>query len=106
METISYFFRYLIAGGLSFLVVVGLTLINHFFGPMIWPGRIVERYEVFFYSVFVAGPLAFVICFLFFFYGIDLMKQSWPFAKMLFTIACVLAVIGIIVDIICLPKMR
>ena len=106
METAIHFFRYLIAGTLSFFVVIGLTIINHFLGPMIWPSRIIERYEVFFYSVFVAGPLAFVISFLIFFYGIELMNQKWPFAKILFSIACVLSFIGIIVDVLCLPKMR
>ena len=106
METAAYFIRYLVPTILAFITVLVLAVFNHFVGPLIWAGRLVERIEVLSYSILTAGPIAFVISFLLFFFGFELFKESWPFAKMLFTIACVLAVIGIIVDIICLPKMR
>lgn len=106
METAVYFMRYLIPTILAFVTVLVLSAFNHFVGPMIWSGRLVERIEILSYSILTAGPIAFAISFLLFFFGIELLKESWPFAKIMFTIASILAVVGVIADIICLPKIR
>jgi len=106
METLSYFFRYVGPTIFAFITVIVLAAFNHFVGPIVWSGRIVERIEVFSYSVLIAGPIAFVISFLLFFFGFELLRESWPFAKTLFIIASLLAVVGIVVDVLCLPKMK
>ncbi len=106
METTAYFLRYLLPTVLSFVTVIALAVFNHFIGPMVWAGRLAERIEILSYSILTAGPITFAISFVIFFYGIELLKEPWPFAKALFTIACVMALIGIIANIIFLPKMR
>lgn len=104
METAMYFVRYFIPTLLSLSVVILLTIFNHYIGPIILHGRIVERFEVFHYSVFIAGPIAFSVSFLLFFYGLEITKDNWAYGKMVFIIACVLAVIGFIANIYFLPK--
>lgn len=106
METATYFLRYLIPTILAFVTVLGLTMFNHFVGPIVWAGRLAERIEVLSFSILTTGPITFAISFLVFFYGIELLKEPWLFAKMMFAIACILAVLGVIADILCLPKMR
>jgi hypothetical protein len=106
METAGCFVRYLVPAVLALVVVALLTVFNHFVGPLIWDGRLAERMEVFSYSTLLAGPLAFAVSFLLLFYGIELRKEPWPFAKAMFTVACVMAVVGFIANIYGLPTVK
>jgi len=106
METLAYFLRYLIPSIVALIAVLLLALFNNLVGPVIWSGRLVDRMEVLSYSILIAGPIAYAICFLISFFGIELLKESWPYAKAVFTISCILAIIGIVADILFLPKMR
>jgi len=106
METAAYFLRYIIPAILAFITVLVLAIFNHFVGPVVWAGRLAERMEVLAYSVLTVGPIVFAVSFLIFFYGIELLKEPWPLAKMMFVVGCILAFLVVIVNVLCLPKMR
>lgn len=104
METFSYFVRYLVPIPFSFGVVLLLALLNHFVGPLVWSGRIAEPMEVLGYSVLFAGPIAFAISFLFFFYGLEVLKGEWPYARIASVITAALLVVGLVIDLLLIPK--
>ena len=104
METLAYFIRFVIPSLLSMLVVLLLAFFNHIAGPLLWPHRIAEPMERLSYSLLYVGPFAFALSFLLFFYGIEILKEDWPFARNTFLVCCVLAVSGLLVNFACLPK--
>jgi hypothetical protein len=106
IETLAYFIRYLIPLSLSAGSVCVLTLFNQCIGPLIWRGKIADPMEVLAYSVRTAGPFAFAITFIIFFFGLEVMKEDWGFAKASLIIAIILAVIGLAADIIFIPRVR
>jgi hypothetical protein len=61
--------------------------------------------EIVAYSIWNAGPIAFVLCFLFFFYGGIMLNEDWLFAKIIFITSIILIVIGFLLNIIFLSKL-
>lgn len=105
METASYFLRYLPPIGLSCLSVALLAVINHVLGRFV-SDKIAEPMEVLGYSIMVAGPFAFSLSFLFFFYLIASFREGESFAKTVALIVAVLIIVGFVLDILYLPKMK
>lgn len=106
IESLLYFHRYLAPLALSTLTVFALAIFNMFIGPIIWRSQSVDAFEIFGYSVIFSGPFAFSISFIFYFYGLELLKESSPFAKMAFISSATLMVIGLVIDIMFIPRMR
>ena len=62
--------------------------------------------EILAYSLLQAGPIAFVVSFLFFFFGIELLKENWSYARVMLSIDVVLIIIGIVLDVTFLPRIK
>lgn len=105
METVSYFFRYLPPILLSFLSVVVLSVFNCYIYKFIPINRSVETIEVLAYSVMKAGPIAYALCFIFFFYGWIVLKEDYFFAKAVFSGSVILIIVGFLLNIAFLSKL-
>ena len=105
-ESISYFIKYLIPLALSSITVLLLTYLNHVISPVLWRGRVADPMEVLAYSILFIGPFAFALSFIFYFYGIELLKEQWSYAKIAFISAAVLIAIGIVLDLAFIPKLK
>ena len=103
METIIPYVRYLIAVALAFFAVGGLSFLNDLISRFLWP-QLTERFEVLGYSYAVAGPIAFAVSFLVFFFGLELLRTGTKFDRSAFWVSFGLAVVGVVVNIICLPR--
>lgn len=106
LESMSYYIRYLIPLALSALNVLAIALINYVISRLIWGHHATEPFEVFGYSVHIAGPFAFAISFIFYYYGLELLQEQWNFAKIAFISSSILMAIGLVIDIIFIPRMR
>ena len=106
LESLLCFHRYLAPLALSALTVFALAIFNMFIGPIIWKSHSVDAFEIFGYSVIFSGPFAFSISFIFYFYGLELLEEPWPFAKMAFISSSILMAIGLVIDIMFIPRMR
>jgi hypothetical protein len=105
LESLLCFHRYLAPLALSVLTVFFLTIVNLLISPIIWKSQATDSFEVFAYSVRIAGPFAFAISFIFY-YGFELLQEQWNFAKMAFISSAILMVIGLAIDIMFIPRMR
>jgi heme/copper-type cytochrome/quinol oxidase subunit 4 len=105
METISYFLRYLPPIILSFLSVIVLTVFNVYIYKVLPVSRSVETMEVVAYSIQKAGPIAYALCFLFFFYGGVMLNEDWLFAKIIFTVSIVLIMVGFSLNLVFLSSL-
>lgn len=106
LESISYFSKYLIPLALSSITVLLLTYLNHVISPVIWRGRVAEPMEVMAYSILFVGPFIFAVSFIFFFYGMELIKEQWSYARIAFILSTILIVIGIVLDLAFIPKLK
>jgi hypothetical protein len=106
METASYFLRYISPILLSLITVVLLAVFNYCFCRVFVPERVAEPMEVLAYSILYAGPLAYALSFVFFFYGIELLRESWMFARIVFSVDVLLMLVGLIVNVAFLFRMK
>lgn len=106
LESLLCFHRYLAPLALSVLTVFFLIIVNVLISPIIWKSQATDSFEVFAYSVRIAGPFAFAISFIFYYYGLELLQEQWNFAKMAFISSAILMVIGLVIDIMFIPRMR
>ena len=106
LESMSYYVRYLIPFALSAVNVLAIALINYLISRLIWEHQATDSFEVFAYSVRFAGPFAFAISFIFYYYGLELLQEQWNFAKIAFISSAILMVIGLVIDIMFIPRMR
>jgi hypothetical protein len=106
METVSYFLRYLWPTLLSLLSVGALALINRVVGVWLWADRIADPTEVLAYTIRTTGPIVFSLAFLTFFYGLESLRESWPWTRAAFFASLGLLIAAIVVNIIFIPKVR
>lgn len=107
METISYFLIYFIPIILSFFCVIALTLLNYGIHKLLIPvNHTVETIEVLAYSIVICGPIAYALFFIFFFYGLEILRgEDYLFAKTIFSGSIVLLIIGLVLDILFFPRL-
>jgi hypothetical protein len=105
METASYFVRYIVPIVLSSISVILLSLFNYVCCKA-FPARFAEPIEVLAYSVLVAGPIAYALSFIFFFYGIELYRDGSSFARYVFFINLLFMSVGLAADVLWLPKLK
>ena len=106
METAIYFLRYALPIVISTTAVLLLALVNVFVLPCFLPARLAERMEVLAYSILYVGPWIFSLVFLCSFYGFELLKENWTYARIIFLISVGLLIIALLLNVLFLPKVK